>query len=80
MPVVIDDSRLLPIRDKVEAGQRLSLEDAVLLYRTPDILTVGYLANLVRERMHGNKTYFNVNRHINPPGMTKIPRQHYETK
>ena len=66
MPVVIDDPRLIPIREKVEAGQRLTFDDAVLLYRTPDILAVGYLANLVRERMHGNKTYFNVNRHINP--------------
>ena len=66
MPVVIDDLRLVPIREKVEARQRLSFDDAVTLYRTPDILAVGYLANLVRERMHGNLTYFNVNRHINP--------------
>ncbi len=66
MPVVIEDRRLLPIREKVEAGQRLSLEDAVSLYRTADILALGYMANLVRERMHGDTTYFNVNRHINP--------------
>jgi aminodeoxyfutalosine synthase len=66
MPAIIDDRRLVPIQEKVEAGKRLSFDDAVLLYRTPDILSVGYLANLVRERMHGNKTYFNVNRHINP--------------
>ena len=66
MPVVIDDPRLEPIRKKVEAGERLSLEDGVTLYRTNDILAVGYLANLVRERLHGNTTYFNVNRHINP--------------
>ena len=31
-----------------------------------DILAVGWLANFVRERMHGDITYFNVNRHINP--------------
>jgi len=48
MPVVIDDPRLLPIREKVEAGARLSLEDGIALYRTSDILAVGYLANLVR--------------------------------
>jgi hypothetical protein len=35
------------------------------LYRTPDILALDYLANLVRERLHGSKTYFNVNRHTN---------------
>jgi aminodeoxyfutalosine synthase len=66
MPVVIEDRRLIPIREKVEKGARLSLEDAVALYRTTDILAVGYMANLVRERMHGDTTYFNVNRHINP--------------
>src|ERR1700690_1557775 len=66
MQVVIDDVRLNPIRDKVEAGQRLSFEDGVTLYRTSDILALGYLANLVRERLHGSKTYFNVNRQINP--------------
>ena len=36
------------------------------LYRSPDILAVGWLSNLVRERIHGNLTFFNVNRHINP--------------
>jgi len=46
--------------------ERLSEEDALDLYGTADILAVGWLANVVRERMHGNKTYFNVNRHINP--------------
>src|ERR1019366_8323443 len=39
---------------------------SVTLYRTADILALGYLANLVRERLHGSRTYFNVNRHINP--------------
>jgi aminodeoxyfutalosine synthase len=66
MPVIIEDSRLLPIRRKVEAGERLSFDDGVALYRTSDILALGYLANVVRERLHGNTTYFNVNRHINP--------------
>ncbi len=36
------------------------------MYRSPDILALGYMANLVRERLHGDVTYFNVNRHINP--------------
>ena len=66
MQIVIDDPRLKPILVKVEAGVRLSYEDGVTLYRTPDILSVGYMANLVRERLHGSVTYFNVNRHINP--------------
>src|SRR6202451_388329 len=66
MEAVIEDSRLKPILEKVEGGQRLSYEDGVALYQTSDILAVGYMANLVRERLHGNRTFFNVNRHINP--------------
>src|SRR5215472_1152527 len=61
-----DDQRLLAIREKVQAGERLNAQDALNLYRSPDILAVGWLANLVRERLHGDRTYFNVNRHINP--------------
>lgn len=61
-----EDSRLEAIRAKVDAGQRLTAEDGLLLYRTPDLLGVGWLANQVRERLHGNKTFFNVNRHVNP--------------
>ena len=66
MPVFIEDSRLQPILEKVEACARLSYEDGVVLYRTSDLLALGYMANLVRERLHGSTTYFNVNRHINP--------------
>src|SRR6266513_1880489 len=61
-----DDACLKPLADKVFARERLSLEDAVTLYESADILAVGWLANHVRERMHGNVAYFNVNRHINP--------------
>jgi aminodeoxyfutalosine synthase len=66
MPPIIEDSRLKPIYEKVLAGERLSFDDGMTLYRSPDILSVGYMANLVRERLHGDITYFNVNRHINP--------------
>jgi aminodeoxyfutalosine synthase len=66
MQPIIDDPRLLPVLDKVKAGERLSFDDGVLLFTTPDILSVGYMANLVRERKSGNVTWFNVNRHINP--------------
>ena len=61
-----EDARLEPIRAKVAAGERLSAEDGLLLYRTPDLLGVGWIANAVRERLHGDTTYFNINRHINP--------------
>src|SRR5665213_1401270 len=66
MQPVFEDARLEAIRAKVAAGERLSYQDGLTLYRTPDLLGVGWLANQVRERLHGNQTYFNVNRHINP--------------
>ena len=56
----------MPVADRVLTGKRLSFEDGLALYRSSDILAVGWLANLVRERLHGDVTYFNVNRHINP--------------
>jgi len=65
-PFATDDARLQPIAAKVFAGERLSFDDGLTLYRSPDILAVGWLANYVREKLHGNITYFNVNRHINP--------------
>jgi aminodeoxyfutalosine synthase len=64
--VYFEDSRLKAIRERVEAGERLSFDDGLALNRTSDLLGLGYLANLVRERLHGDRTYFNVNRHINP--------------
>ena len=65
-PFQTDDLQLQPIYEKVLARDRLSADDALMLYRTGDILALGWMANHVRERMHGDKTYFNVNRHINP--------------
>jgi aminodeoxyfutalosine synthase len=56
---------LADIFEKVEAGDRLSFEEGVRLYRTDDIAGLGHMANLVRERMHGDATYYNVNSHIN---------------
>ena len=62
----ISDARLKPIADKVLAGERLSADDGIALYRTSDLLALGWLANRVREQRHGNICYYNVNRHINP--------------
>jgi len=59
------DARLEPIAVKVFAGERLMYDDGLTLYRSSDVLAVGWLANSVREKMHGDVTYFNVNRHIN---------------
>lgn len=56
---------LMDIYEKVTAEERLSYEDAVRLYRTPDLSAVGYLANVVRERRHGDRAYYVRNQHIN---------------
>jgi aminodeoxyfutalosine synthase len=61
-----DDARLNPLCEKILARERLNAEDALALYQSKDILALGWLANHVRERMHGDRAYFNVNRHINP--------------
>lgn len=59
------DPRLKPIRAKVMAGQRLTLEEGAVLYDTPDIWGVLDLAKLVRDRMHPGVAYYNINRHLN---------------
>jgi aminodeoxyfutalosine synthase len=59
------DPRLAPIAAKVAAGERLSVEEGMLLYETPDIWTVCSLADFARRRLHGDVAYYNVNRHIN---------------
>ena len=58
---------LKPVRDKVEAGERLSFDDGLLLFRDETPLPeLGELANLVRERKNGNAAYYNINTHLNP--------------
>jgi len=64
--LVLDDIQLRPVAENVMAGERLGFEDAVTLFRSNDLLAIGYLANSVRQKLYGKRTYFNVNRHINP--------------
>jgi aminodeoxyfutalosine synthase len=51
---------------KVRRQQRLSAEEAALCFETPHVLHLGRLADAVRRHRHGNVTFYNVNRHINP--------------
>jgi aminodeoxyfutalosine synthase len=58
---------LKPIREKVEAGERLSADDGLVLSREDvPLAEVGELANVVRERKNGNFAYYNINTHLNP--------------
>lgn len=53
------------IRSKIEGGVRLSDHDALALFASDDLLAIGELAALANARKHGDKVYFNINRHIN---------------
>lgn len=59
------DGRAGEIADKVLNGVRLSPDDGLYLLRSKSLSFTGLLANLARERLHGNATTFSVNRHIN---------------
>ncbi len=59
------ESGLEEIAEKVLAGERLSADDGLRLFRTPALNLVGWLANVVRERLNGNRAYFVRNQHIN---------------
>jgi aminodeoxyfutalosine synthase len=62
-------SDLAPAAEKVSAGVRLSFEDGLQLFQTRDFLGLGRLANHVRENLHGNLAYYNVNRYLNPTNL-----------
>ena len=53
------------IENKVKNGTRLTREDGIALFKSNDLAWLGYLANLVRQRLCGELVYFNVNCHIN---------------
>jgi aminodeoxyfutalosine synthase len=58
------DATLVRIATKARGGERLSFEDGVALFHHPDLLAVAQLANEVREKLHGDRTYFNRNMRI----------------
>ena len=63
---LISDRRLLPLADKVERGERLTADDGVALFRSPDIIGVGAMADAVNRAKHGDRVLFAANQHINP--------------
>ena len=65
IPLRVTDPALAPVAEKVRAGEVLSYDDGVALSRSRDLHGIGRLANFVRESLHGDKAYYNRNRHIN---------------
>jgi len=55
---------------KIENSQRLNIDEALELYSF-DLFTLGELASKIREEKFGKKSFFNVNRHINPTNVCK---------
>lgn len=58
-------SAVADMADRIEAGERLSPRQALALLECPDLLAVGELAALAKRRRHGDRVFYNVNRHIN---------------
>lgn len=65
------DKTLRHIYSKIEEGKRLALQDGIALYHSNDIVALGFMANLVRERKNGNFAWYVVNRHINYSNICK---------
>jgi len=65
-PVSVDDPALRPIAEKVAAGERLTVDDAVTLFESHDLLGVGALADAANRAKNGDRVFFSSNQHINP--------------
>ena len=57
----LDAAGIADIAEKIDAGVRLTLDDGVRLFESPDLLALGWLANQQREQRHGGRTYYNFN-------------------
>ena len=65
MEELIHKAGLGDIFTKVQNRERISIADGVRLYRSPELLAVGYIANIARERLNGDRAYYIYNQHIN---------------
>jgi len=65
MDSLVKSAGLGDILEKIQNNERLSVEDGLRLFESPDLLAIGYLANIVRERKNANNAYFIYNQHIN---------------
>ncbi|MEN8191036.1 MAG: aminofutalosine synthase MqnE [Thermodesulfobacteriota bacterium] len=65
METFIEQAGFGDILEKVKNSTRLSVDDGLRLYNSDNILAIGYMADLVRRRLNGDKAYFIYNQHIN---------------
>ncbi len=71
MEKLLRQSSIYDILQKAHCGERLSFEDGARLFKSNDILYIGHIANIIRERKNGNKAYYIINRHINYSNICK---------
>ncbi len=62
--IIFKDESLVPVWEKIQNGQRLSLEDGLILYRSNDLISLGKMADAVKFRKSGDAVYFVLNRKI----------------
>ncbi len=72
--VAPSDPALVPIAEKVRAGERLTTADGLALFQSDDLLAIGAMADLVNRRMNGDRVFFVANQHINPTNVCILNR------
>src|SRR4051795_9071005 len=73
MAVLQELDTLAPIREKVDAGERLDFEDGLTLMETNDLLALGELADLARRvRGGGDEVYFVQNLYLNQTNVCRV--------
>jgi aminodeoxyfutalosine synthase len=65
----LHDRRLEPVWDRIQAGERLSREDGLLLFDTSDLYGLGRMADHAKSRRYGDHVYFVLNRYVNPTNL-----------
>ena len=66
------DSALIPIAERVVAGERLDLDDGVALFESHDYLAIGAMADLANRRQNGDRVFFVANQHLNPTNVCTL--------
>ena len=66
LAATIENRDIRKISEKVERGNRISADEALLLYQMAELPLLGVLATKVRSRINGNNAYYNRNFHIEP--------------
>jgi aminodeoxyfutalosine synthase len=74
LSVVPRDPRLVPVAEKVQAGQRISRDDGIALFESSDLLAIGAMADLMNRRRNGDRVFYVANQHINPTNVCILNR------